>query len=619
MNPGVANSNSLLADSEPAIGIHMQAKRQWVLFFVLVFTVAIVAFIVGSLRPQAPSAADVLLKKPPPGFVAVQDQSGPLDEGLRRKLGLWEPRAERTVEDSAEGYARTWDNNKGRSIVAIAWKFETQSQAGVALWIENQDAGKLKGKGFRIPGVPGASALTITSTKLEAQVHWLVMRKGPFLFMFSVTGRPVDRHIARRLAGAQHRLAPAGPTDPVRPHAPSFNWGNLLIHVFIGLFWGFFGLVFWLLPITWLGDHLGSLARWVRSLGRLRPIDLIRLPPAARPPTTQRWTSPVAQTVTVSPPSRGRLRLRTSSSSWAGRSSTSLPLRRIFRSRRPLRLIIWLALALVLVFVGLTVMVLFNPANFKDSAVTDSTGSTATGLSMLLAWLCFGLAARTYRQARRHAAPPAGEVMRRDPRPPVLYLRSFRDDHLKVRVGGPRRRSWLDSLAYPRLDRFEEVLAWNLWQVGPVVAPSLPGQKLPPLGAARAQLSEQGWRHEIEQWMRQAQVIVVVLGRTEGLAWEISRLLALDLWYKAILVVPPTPEYEVRRRWAAFRHIASGDGAPVAEVEDLNTAALVLSPALGPRIVAFSSPHHDELHYHLALKGAVRHLTEHDVEAEAQP
>jgi hypothetical protein len=594
-----------------------QAKRQWAPFFVLVFIVVLVVFVVGSLRPDMPSVADVLLRKPPPGFVEDQDFTGPLNEDLSRKLGLWEPSAGRpAVQNSVEGYARTWVDNNGRSIVAIAWKFKTESQAGMALWKENRDARKIKAKRFPIPGVPRALAVTIVSRKSRAQaVHLAVMRQGAFLFAFVVTGRPVDRQIARRLVGVQHRSAPAGPNDPIRSRAPSFDWGNLLVRVFTALFIGFLGLASWIGPVAWLGDRLNNFNLWIRSLGPLTAGPL-QLPLVTRPTTIQWSESPVARTVEVHPPSRGRLRLRTSSASWHGGLRASLRLRGILSSRRLLRVILLRAVALVLVIVGLMILAHFNAPALASSDASPS--SDAIGVSTLLAWLCFGLAARTYRRARRHAAPPAGEVLRRDPRPLVLYLRSFKDDRLKVRVGGPRRRSWLDSFAHPRLDRFEEVLAWNLWQFGPVVAPSLPGQKLPPLGAARAQLSDQSWRHEIEHWMRQAQVIVVVLGRTEGLAWEIGRLLALDMWHKAILVVPPTTGKELRRRWAAFFHIASGNGAPMAEVEDLTTA-LVLSPALGPRMVAFSSAHHDELHYHLALKGAVQHLTEYDLEAEAQP
>ena len=42
-------------------------------------------------------------------------------------------------------------------------------------------------------------------------------------------------------------------------------------------------------------------------------------------------------------------------------------------------------------------------------------------VAMLVAW-------RLFRRAQKYEAPDADEVMRSDPRPPVLYLRSFRDD-----------------------------------------------------------------------------------------------------------------------------------------------------------------------------------------------
>src|SRR5262249_49505381 len=49
---------------------------------------------------------------------------------------------------------------------------------------------------------------------------------------------------------------------------------------------------------------------------------------------------------------------------------------------------------------------------------------SATGLSSFAATL--GM------RARRHVAPSAAEAMARDQRPPVVFLRSFRDDALKV-------------------------------------------------------------------------------------------------------------------------------------------------------------------------------------------
>jgi hypothetical protein len=593
----------------------MRANRQWALFVVLTFTVVIVIVIVGSPRPRDPSVADVLLKRAPAGFVAVPDLSGPLGKDLGRELGLREPPSGKTaIEDPGEGYARTWVDDKGRSIVAIAWKFDTEATAGLALWIELRDAAKIKAKRSRVPGVPGALTFTRVFTKPKSEAHHqVIMRQGAFLFTFVVTGRLTDRQVAHRLASAEHRSAPAGPSDSVPPRASSsFNWGDVLVRVFTSIFVGFLGLALWLAWLTRLVDRLSRLTRWARSLGRSQAIDPLHVPAAA---ATQRWASSVSRTVEVTPPSRGRLRLKASSSSARSGSITSLRPRGILTSRRPGRVLLLLAVSLVLLTAGLALLVVSNAPAFTDS--DPSTRSNVLGVSTVVAWLFFALAAMTYRRARRHAMPPAGEVLRRDPRLPVLYLRSFRDDHLKVRVGGPHRRSWLDSFAHPRMDRFEEVLAWNLWQFGPVIALSLPGQKLPPLGASRAQLSDQGWQHQIERWMRQAQVIVIVLGRTEGLAWEIGRLVDLDMWYKATLVIPPTTESELRRRWAVFRRLAAENGIPTADVPHLTTA-LVLAPALGPTTVAFSSAQHNELHYHLALEKAVQHLTEYDLEAETQ-
>lgn len=589
----------------------MRANRHWALLVVLSFTI-VVWVLIAAPRTREPSADDVLLKRPPAGFAVVQGLSGPLSRDLRRELGFPEPPPGRTaIEDSGEGYARTWVDDKGRAIVAIAWKFEGESDAGMALWIELRDAPRIQVKRSHVPGVPGAVVFThVPGKPRSAARHQVIMRQGAFLFTFVVTGRMADRQVARRLANAQHRLAPTGPSDPVPPRAPSVDWAQLLGSMAGSVVTGLVALAGWLGLVTWLLDRLGSLTHGGRSLGRSRATNVLQVPATAA--STQRWPSSVARTVEVNPPSKGRLRLRASSPSRRNGSVTSLRLRGILAGRHPGRAILLLAVSLVLLIVGLA-SVMLSAFTGMDS----SSSSNSFWMLTILAWLCFGITAMTYRQARRHAMPPASEVLRRDPRPLVLYLRSFKDDHLKIRVGGPRRRSWLDSFAHPRVDRFEEVLAWNLWQFGPVVALGLPGQKLPPLGAARATLSDQSWRQEIEQWMRQAQVIVVVLGRSEGLAWEISRLVALDIWYKAILVIPPAAENEVRQRWAVFRRLTMENGTPMAEIPDLTTA-LVLSPALGARIVAFSSPRHDELHYQLALEGAVQYLLEHDLAAEAQ-
>jgi len=92
---------------------------------------------------------------------------------------------------------------------------------------------------------------------------------------------------------------------------------------------------------------------------------------------------------------------------------------------------------------------------------------------------------------RRRASLRASGELGVDDRPPVLYLRSFNDDSLRI---------WLNPLSSPsaRFDlvtsmprrRFEEMITWQLWKVGPVFAVSQPDQHGQPVGAARERL---GW------------------------------------------------------------------------------------------------------------------------------
>jgi hypothetical protein len=75
-----------------------------------------------------------------------------------------------------------------------------------------------------------------------------------------------------------------------------------------------------------------------------------------------------------------------------------------------------------------------------------------------------------YRQARRVGKLAARELIRRDTRPMVLFLRSFRDDGLRLRTAALGRRSVTEALDPRRYDLFEEMLARHLSTVGPVVA-----------------------------------------------------------------------------------------------------------------------------------------------------
>lgn len=91
------------------------------------------------------------------------------------------------------------------------------------------------------------------------------------------------------------------------------------------------------------------------------------------------------------------------------------------------------------------------------------------------------------RLGRRLRATSARRLLETDPRPHILYLRSFDED--KVRMPATlTRRGLFERLSPVRSRRFEEVLVQCLTEFGPVIALSPPGTTLAALGAAKLSL-----------------------------------------------------------------------------------------------------------------------------------
>ncbi|MEO8806471.1 MAG: TM2 domain-containing protein [Burkholderiaceae bacterium] len=143
---------------------------------------------------------------------------------------------------------------------------------------------------------------------------------------------------------------------------------------------------------------------------------------------------------------------------------------------------------------------------------------SAFGVVLLL--VAMGL----FRRSRRHEAASAAQAMADDPRPPVLYLRSFQDDGSVL----------LDDSGFPGVQALtratspassEEELAHILRRIGPVVAIGKPGEKLPELGAARLYVSHEEWQAVVGRLMRQAGLVVVRVGPSPGVLWEIGQAL----------------------------------------------------------------------------------------------
>ncbi len=131
-----------------------------------------------------------------------------------------------------------------------------------------------------------------------------------------------------------------------------------------------------------------------------------------------------------------------------------------------------------------------------------------------------------------------------DPRPPIVCLRSFRDDF---------RDSWNDSrwfvnpinLIQRRIralnpkNRFGFQLKTILSFYGPLVTLKSPDHNLPLLGPREIRVGDEDWREELLSQIDRAALILVFAGVSAGLFWELNEIALRGLLRRTVLIVPP--------------------------------------------------------------------------------
>lgn len=137
------------------------------------------------------------------------------------------------------------------------------------------------------------------------------------------------------------------------------------------------------------------------------------------------------------------------------------------------------------------------------------------------------------RRGRRYLARPASEILAADHRPPVVYLRPFNAD---FRTADVSATSYITAGLTE-----EEQLERALRPIGPLVAIGQPDEKLPMLGAARIYTSDGDWQGTVLQLIRTSELVLVGLGLSEGLLWEIEQVVRLLPPEKIVLLVLSSP------------------------------------------------------------------------------
>ncbi len=155
----------------------------------------------------------------------------------------------------------------------------------------------------------------------------------------------------------------------------------------------------------------------------------------------------------------------------------------------------------------------------RDNLRFDRTGLPPILLT-LADWIVIALFYVTSTFAASMLSRSATQVLSATSAAPVLYLRSFTAD---TRVGeGP-----------------EHDLERALRPLGPMVAVGLPGEAVPPVGAARLYLSDADWQSVVRSLMDASRLIVLRIGDTPGFWWEVRECVNLARPDRVLIFLAP--------------------------------------------------------------------------------
>jgi len=181
-------------------------------------------------------------------------------------------------------------------------------------------------------------------------------------------------------------------------------------------------------------------------------------------------------------------------------------------------------LAIIVFFVGFTiislylaVLSLFQMADSSDSMSSRFFSGNFVGLiiSFFIFFIFRPSLGKLIERGNAMRQVDAISLLEKDTRPPILYLRSFDDDEL---VDTTR-----SSAVIPLTNTYEVRINQALANIGPMISIGRPGEALPKIGSARFYVSDEEWQTAIEYFLNRAVAVVIMMGSTKGVLWEIER------------------------------------------------------------------------------------------------
>lgn len=188
-----------------------------------------------------------------------------------------------------------------------------------------------------------------------------------------------------------------------------------------------------------------------------------------------------------------------------------------FRKRKPfLGFLLYLATALC----APTLFIIFNVQLDDWYSYSPPARIAITIVNLLI----YGAAVTLIYIGRGMREPSAAEVLQRDPRKPVLFLRAFSDD----------------GTGKPNEGNYEELLKPALTRIGPVITVGEPDELITHGGGARLYIKKKNWKQVVAHLMDEAAAVVIESGLGQGLLWEEERALKRIDPEKILFLIPET-------------------------------------------------------------------------------
>ncbi len=180
------------------------------------------------------------------------------------------------------------------------------------------------------------------------------------------------------------------------------------------------------------------------------------------------------------------------------------------------------------------------------------------------------------------------DELKRDPRPPVIFLRPFREDDRKEYSSPVGTRLGADVPAAGKVKSVtpEPKIAQALRLIGPFVAVGKPGEWLAPFGAARLYLDNEHWQDIVAFLIAHAMAVVLQPDVSPGTCWELEAAVRFVDPRRIVMLVPNSgirPLGFERIRWL------TGQVLPVQLPEGVACDAFVFDEHWSPLPLQFAN------------------------------